>query len=338
MPPLPNPLDHTFKDAVMVYQVFKMNKKWDEQQRDALLSSVPEIHSAAWKRWQELEEQVALYSRINTVAKNLLATPEAVRILEEVREKYRQADRQFASLDGSRLEGMPAMIERVALRLSYFSGCQVGTDVDMTLSTGDNDYLAFILGNPQLENIMKKNSRDAFPWAVARYVREPLLTLQENFWRIGKKMKMRPGVPEFFQLAQKKAMPITIISAQFRPIVEGFLADKIPEVLKRARINAIDANDISASDKSTVTAQSVLTNPDQAMLLYFDGLTDAGCFQGSAAGLSACAFVLEGSEVVNEVRDSGMPFFTFRDFHDNTRILEEILARKAERQRTEANL
>jgi len=327
---LPNPLHPDYQDAVMVHEVFLRNKTWDEQQRTALLSSDPEVYSEAWKHWQKLEEQVALYCRITTVAKDLVATPEATRILEEVRQKYRQADRQFASLDVKRLGGMQTMIEWVALRMGYFADGQIGADIDRTLSTDETDYLAYILGNPQLENMMKKNSRDAFPWAVARYVREPLLTLQDNFWGIGRKMKMRPGVPEFFQLAEKQAMPITIISAQFRPIVEGFLADKIPAVLKRARINAIDANDISASDKSTVTAQSVLNNPDKAMLLYFDGLTDVGCFQGLARGLSACAFILEGSEVENGVRDSGMPFFTFRDFHQNIDILQRILTRRDE--------
>ena len=86
-------------------------------------------------------------------------------------------------------------------------------------------------------------------------------------------------------------IPISVLSANFRAIVTSCLKNLHTDNL--VSITGLSSNDITATDKETTTAQHILKNPELAVFLYIDGLSDNGCLQGIVAGATAAPVLLK---------------------------------------------
>ncbi|MFH0943112.1 MAG: hypothetical protein V1810_02950 [Candidatus Beckwithbacteria bacterium] len=331
LPKFPEPGDKYYKlleEIKAVYFTYETNKKADEEWMAAMRSDYPEVYGPALIHLEQMLGQVDAYKVGLKEARLIATTPENLAILNTVGEKNLEADKQFFSQGGEQKSQTEQMIDRVAMRLLRFDGVQFSLDFDKTLTKAD-DYLNNLPHAMQFENFMKKHGRGVLPYVMARYAREALLKLEDVYRTIGGTLEFRPGVEEFFEKTKALGIPLSIISANFRVIVTSCI-NQIP-VEKRDHlldIAGLQNTDVTAIDKEVVTARRVITRPNLANLLSIDGLSDEGCLQGVANGISAGIFVLGGTKFVEEVKKTGQPYFEFADFHDVNNIFKQILIRK----------
>lgn len=332
LPDIPQPGDllYDLADEIRITrEVFFKNKTDDETWMAMMASSIPEEYIPALAHWAEISAIVNVYKYGLETAKHEVKTPRNLKILKTVKEKYSYADSQFASLDGHQIGQEQSMIDRVATRLLYFEGEQFFSDLDKTLTESDT-YLALLPHAMQFEHYLDLHSRDSLPFVMARYARPALIAHENVYQKIGSTLKFRPGVQEFVDLTKTLGIPISVLSANFRPIVTSCLKKLHADNL--VSITGLSTNDITATDKEITTAQHILKNFDLAAFLCIDGLSDKGCINGIVKGATAGIFVLAGTDFVDQVKKTGQPFFDFHDFHDVNRILTKILQRKAELQ------
>ena len=331
LPEFPEPKDKHYnllEEIKAVHFTYEANKRADEAWMAAMRSNSPEEYGPALIHLEQMMGQVNAYNVGLREARLLVNTPENLAILNTVREKNLEADRQFFNQSREQKSQTEQMIDRVAMRLLRFDGVQFSLDFDKTLIKSD-EYLNQLPHARQFENFIKKHGRGVLPYMMARYAKEALLNLEEVYRTIGKTLEFRPGVEEFFEKTKALGIPLSIISANFRVIVTSCI-NQIP-VKKRDHlldIAGLRNTDVTAIDKEIMTARRVLVKPNLANLLSIDGLSDVGCLQGIADGISAGIFVLGGTRFTEEVKKTGQPYFEFADFNDVNNILMKILDRK----------
>ena len=332
LPDIPQPGDPFFdlvEEIKVTQEVFTQNKANDEAWMAMMCSSDSREYLPALTHWAEIKAQVNVYNYGLETAKQSVRMPKIRQILKSIKEKYSQADRQFASFDGHQINQEQSMIDRVATRLLYFDGAQFFSDMDKTLTDSDA-YLALLPHAMQFEHYLDLHGRESLPFVMARYARPALIAHEKVYKKIGSTLKFRPGVPEFVNLTKQNGITISVLSANFKAIVASCMENLHADNL--ISITGLSSNDITATDKETTTAQHILQNPNLAALLCIDGLSDTGCLEGIVKGATAGMFVLAGTDFVNDVEKTGQPFFEFNDFHDVNRIFIQILQRKAELQ------
>ena len=332
--PLPNPGDPLYEwieEIKITHIVYGANKRADEAWMEAMESNDPSEFRPALAHFNLMLAQINQYDADIFAAQVALESKTNVQALSTVRQKYQVADEKFHENFKSGDENSEeAMIERTARRVLEFSGLQAGSDWDMTM-TSSTWYLALLPPFLQFEDYLAQNGREALPLVMARYAKEALVQFEKLYQRVGGVIPLRPGVQEFFKLTKDMGVPLSILSANFRPIVVGGLG-QIP-VSNRDHLVALtglQTNSILAAHKDITAAQRIVSNPDLAQLLFLDGLSDTCSLEGPAENTAAAVFVLENTEFVNVVRSKGLPFFTFRDFHNVNETVLKIIARRDE--------
>lgn len=319
--PSPNSPQYEFLEQIQIANVvYSTNKKADQEWMTAMVSENPAEFQPALAHLDLLNAQVNQYQGEIDFAAAYLKEPKNAEILQIVRNKYVQAD--------SQLPPGTSMIDRVANRLSWFTGLQFSSDLDMTM-TENTLYLKLLAHARQFENFMELNGRETLPFVMARYAKEALVQFGPLYEKIGRTVPLRPGVKEFFKLTHDLGIPVSILSANFRDIVSGCL-EQIPAGIRShlLDVTGLQTTSILASRKDITTAKRILFNPDFANFLCLDGLSDKYCLEGSAQGTSAAIFVLSGTEFAQHVKNSGEPYFEFNDFHQINQTLLQILDRK----------
>lgn len=228
--------------------------------------------------------------------------------------KYLHADQAAKTL---------AMDDWVKARLAQFSGVQVASDVDKTI-TLNADYLKMIPGSVKAENYMAypAHGRDMFAIAFVRYWRESTVKLAGNFYRIGTHVPFRPGVENFFQLTQDANIPAALVSANFAPLVDGVKHRLNYKNIYRT--TAVEYNDLRALDKATILAELVLENPTRALAYFGDGDSDFPALEEGIRQFVAVYFALKGASFEQKLRKLNLPYYAFETFDDITATFSRL--------------
>lgn len=362
LPPIPEDSNDLGRDDIItIHQVFKANKRADKYAFLAwLLTNNQALNEYAELRGEAAEDTLAeiRYKAINEgfpldpetnqfnkdylreqcekssqrteaitqsvikLMRTMQAKKEAVvqfaSTFREIEDKYKLIDERF---DPKPSYGSPAWEEWIKARLNVFGGKVVlGTDADLTLTT-HADYLQFVPGSHMAESLLKVHSREVFPVVFARYWQEALRRIPQVFGRVGRRVESRQGVWQFFESAKKLNQPLVIMSANFEPIVKGMLQSLPQKGI--AKVYAVSAEDISATDKETVLQEIVSRYPGRTMTVFEDGESGLPLINDNVSGLVACYFALEGSKFHEALSQKQLPYYTFRDFNDNLKILEK---------------
>jgi 2-hydroxy-3-keto-5-methylthiopentenyl-1-phosphate phosphatase len=297
------------QDAQFVYDALKLH---DKQYTQALHSSDPKEQEAALN--VQKSHGVFIKNLETKILNEQMFVKEHESTLNIVASEYKKADKEFQEgvIPKNKLL---AMDERVRQRIENFDGVQMATDADLTMTT-NADYLHMIPGSVQAENYMahEKHGREKFPLVFSRYWREAIQRLASNFFTIGKNVEFRPGVQEFFEEAHKANIPRTIISANFRPLIDGILS-RLP-FKKDVRTFAVEENDISVTDKGTVLQKLVIENPQLALFYFGDGGSDLPAVQGKTGEVIACYFALKGGSFAEALKAANLPFYEYESYQD----------------------
>jgi len=310
--------------AVDANVLFETMKKADKAFKAALRSSDPAIREPALAIQREQQNQIAgLVGKMDLIRESL-GQFESTHAM--VKQRYLDADR----IHFSRLPNKPIsdytqmdMDQWVLQRLQGSSGFLIGEDADLTLTQNAN-HLSSIPLSVQAENYMAHNEhgRDTFPLAFVRYWREAMQVKGDNFYLLGSRVPLRPGVDQFYQWTRTKKIQHTIISANFRPFIKG-ITDRLPypHIIST---HAVEVDDISATDKKTVIQLEALSNPERAFIMAEDGDSGLPALEPEASEITAFYLVLEGSKVHQAVRKAQLPHYTFKDFYDNIATLQRL--------------
>lgn len=302
------------QDAHLVYESLR---RFDTEYTEALTS--PDAEKRRLARDVEAQHKLTvamLLLKMDGAKQNILEHGE---ILGAIRAQYEAADRQFFA-EQQATDGTLSMDRRVELRLAAFRGAQVATDVDKTITT-HADYLQMIPGSVQAENYMAhhEHGRETFPLVFTRYWREAMNRLASNFFEIGANVPFRPGVEEFFRRTEAANVPVSVASANFRPLVDGVISGIHTTNIRQSY--AVETDDIRATDKSTVIQEIAMQLPDEALIYIGDGDSDEPATDPDASRVVAFYLALKGGSFARKLREKGLPFYEFETFHDVINIL-----------------
>lgn len=218
--------------------------------------------------------------------------------------KYQEADWQQED---------HSMFSHIAKRLAQFDEYRVVTDVDGTLTQNPSDYLTRLTpGSAIGEPMLQEHGREHFARVFVQ-VWQPLLShVPWQFRQGGRRVPLREGVADFFQTQKEQGRTVEIISANFRPFVEGVL-DQIPKA-EGSTIYAVDADSIVATDKGTILTDIALSHPEKAIIYVGDGSSDEAALD--ARDIVACYFALEGNSFEKRLQEEGLPYFSYRTYSD----------------------
>lgn len=221
-----------------------------------------------------------------------------------IQDTYRQAD--IKAIGKSTQEHLNLRLGKKKLNLVL--------DSDGTLTTNDRDYLKISPGNGVGDRLLDALGRDKFYDVFASTWRMPLQMYPSLFYTVGKeRAKLRPGVTEFIKVANEKVIPLTILSANFEPLVQGIL-DQI-EGSETASLLAVTPDSILSTEKGACLNQLALNNPDNAVIFIGDGSSDIPAIE--ARENIGWFFAPEGSKFAQELeRQKVRHHSTFTDFYN----------------------
>lgn len=232
----------------------------------------------------------------------------------KIMDRFAEADEQTHGLDA---------FSRVRARLDKFQGKPgIVTDLDGTLTeiTDQHDHLyRYVPGSSVAEPILEAYGREAFAHVFASTWQPVLEQAPSIFNSAAQGVKFRPGVDEFFARAKRNGMETLVLSANFRPFVEGVMA-QIPAA-EDVPIVAVTADDLRATEKAIVLDHLAKQDPERALIYIGDGSSDIGAITGTVA----CYVALEGSKFASELAERGVPFFQYRDFRDVNDALSRLV-------------
>ena len=302
-------------DAHIAYVIYQ---DFDKKQLAALFGNNPDEYEKARDTEMRIKNTI---SRLQGGIEDAKHALEGDKTLTAIAAKLQTGD--YETFAG---EHTPTMDEWVLHRVAQFNGdIAIGSDVDKSL-TQHADYLQYIPGSVQAENYMahSDHGRETFPLMFARYWREALTTsMADNFYLIGSHVPLREGVPEFFGLTEQAEIPVSITSANFRPFVDGVM-NHLPIVNNIYTTTAVEVDDITATDKSTVVRRLARNLSDRAFFYIGDGESDLPAMDEEARQVVACYFALEGSIFAKQLEAEGLPYYTYRDFRDITATLQRL--------------
>jgi 2-hydroxy-3-keto-5-methylthiopentenyl-1-phosphate phosphatase len=322
----PEPVSPDISDIelrVMANVVYQTLKKRDKLFKEALFSSNGQREQALLIEEQYQNQITGLLAKIDNARSEVDSCCE---VQGAIRDKYIRADRdQFLSHPDKPVGEytQDEVDEWVLRRLEEFRGLKIGEDVDKTL-TAHADYLDLLPGSIQAENYMahEDHGRRTFPLAFVRYWQEAMQVLSHNFYVIGSRVQFRPGVEEFYERTLHSNIPHSLISANFRPFINGVMSHiPYPHILSSY---AIEPDDIRATDKCTIVRQEIMKDPLSAFAYAGDGGSDLPALEEPAAQITAFYFALEGEKFHHALREAQLPHYTYRTFHDVTATLARL--------------
>jgi len=329
LPELPDKSHPNYSFIKEVCRVASRHKEADERLLAGLNSDDLLLKSQSMAELTLIREQTIRYLEQIGFAWHQLSTDENLDTMNKIKSNYERVDSNFYL--SSNFDKHEQMVTWAASRMLALGGVQIGSDLDMTI-TSDDTYLGLLDHARSFENFIDKNGRGELAFVMARYAQS--VVTRRSYFLMGRKIPLRPGVHKFFEFCANKNIPITIMSANFRSIIDGVLS----QIQSRNRhsivhISALTPNSINASDKELVTVQTAITHPKKSLWIYADGLSDQGCFQGFANGLVGCAFILKGTELAKEMPNLNIPYFLFDNFFDNLKTMKEIFNRATQLQK-----
>ncbi len=305
-------------DAQIVFRAFKLR---DTAYLDALTSPDPQLQTIA--NTTKLGHEAFVRTLLQKISDARAKVQGQHETLDAIQNKYQQADQQFYAEQANAKEALPTD-QRVKNRIATCTGgVQIGTDVDKTL-TQHAEYLQMIPGSVQAENYMahENHGRETFPLVFSQYWREAMKTLAANFYLIGKNVPFRPGVEEFFQQTEQVGIPVSILSASFRPLINGVMSHIHANNIQRTF--AIEENDIGATDKNTILQELAAEQPDRALIYIGDGDSDFPAAESDASRVIALYFALEGGSFAKKLVGKNLPHYTFKSFEDVNAVLARL--------------
>lgn len=225
-----------------------------------------------------------------------------------------------------------SQLERVRNRLAQFEGAAaLVSDVDLTITTksveDERDYLKRLIpGSVRAEEIMEEQGREVFP-VVFVTIWQPYLQDPEGaklFRTGGYFVPIRNGVEEFFSNAQATGTELRLISANFAPFIEGVI-EKIPGNEAVTSIEAVTADDITATQKGLIIEDYAKSDPNRPLIYIGDGESDIPAIDKDRyTSVVAAYFALEGSEFADALAERNLPYFSYRDFNDINKTLQQL--------------
>jgi hypothetical protein len=314
LPDLPPPSDPNYSLIKTVLNAYGERQTSDHRLRSGLERNEP----WAIQKIQSLKEKITGYfAEIYQRRQGITENKAAMATLAQIRTTY---DRVYESIKRRPFfDKNLAMIAWAAHNLAAMGGeIQSATDMDMTM-TWSTAYLRYLPHAPQFENFLTQNGRDELAWVMARYASKflPDPAYERIYYGLGQKLPLRSGVNDWFEHAQLNGIPVTIMSANFLPIVAGCLTQIPPRNRRTIRsVLGLTPESIAAADKELMTVETVLSDPRKLLTVNLDGETDKGCFEGLAHGIVGCAFVLKDSELARRMPEYRIPYFEFSSFYD----------------------
>lgn len=231
----------------------------------------------------------------------------------------------------------PTVMDFLAHRLAQFEGYGVISDFDLSMTHGvphETVYLKpNVPGSVLLEELLAQQGRGAFNHGFVRYI-QPHLRGRESRQRIHDAGRIavdfRPGVFELFEDLREEGIPRTILSANFKPFVEGAISDTPLDRDPDLVIRAVTHDDTTSTDKHTVIQLIAAQDPRRATVYIGDGASD----ENADADI---IFALEDSPYDQSLTRQGKPHLTYVTFHDVNVQLHE-LAVAAEQLRQQSSL
>jgi 2-hydroxy-3-keto-5-methylthiopentenyl-1-phosphate phosphatase len=112
----------------------------------------------------------------------------------------------------------------------------------------------------------------------------------------------------------RKGIPITVISTNFTPFVEGVL-NRLPKPAEGShRIHAVDRGNVLSTQKGHVIQTLAVENPNAAICYVGDGASDIPAIDASS--VVAGYFALHGSSFERALKERNIPHLPFRTGHD----------------------
>lgn len=202
-------------------------------------------------------------------------------------------------------------------------GVQFIFDMDLTLT--QEVFLNHLPGSSLAEPYIKAYGREAF---INMYVRfwEPALSngrAASIFEKVGKRTNERPGVHNFFKYAEKKGIPVQIVSANFEPVVNGF-ASKLP-YRNLVGVHSVKVGDVTVTDKSTRVVEIAASDADRAVLYGGDAASDEPAADQNARQVVGAYFPLKNASFEQILKNAQLPHEPFVDFFDILRTVQSAL-------------
>ncbi len=229
---------------------------------------------------------------------------------EEVASKIQKADRASQGLD---------MSHRVAARFAEFDGnIQTAFDVDNTITTSGTYLEATIPGSVLAEPMLQERGRQDFPEVFVRTWRHVLAEDKgaDILYEGGRShhVQIRKGVDNLFTHLRNEGIPRKILSANFKPFVDGVLSKTVLGSDPDLQIYTNTVNDISPTDKGAYLQAFAQSDTSRALIYVGDGSSDIPALE--ARNVVACYFALAGSEFAKALEEEHIPYFSYRDFDE----------------------
>lgn len=233
----------------------------------------------------------------------------------QISAKLKSADEKSGGVD---------MLQRAANRFSVFQNFprQI-TDFDGNI-TSDVSHIDKIPGSEVAEPLLAEYGREIFPKVFTRIWRELLIHSPQLFREAGKYAKVRAGVNEFFRYMKDHGATVEILSANFRPLVEGIL-ETIPHA-RGERIWAVEEDSILSTDKGTIVEHAAKSDPDTPLIYVGDSSSDIPALEASS--YVALWLAPEDSSFAKVLKDRNLTHLTYKTWFDQIEILKQIRERQ----------
>src|SRR5260221_1806850 len=186
-------------------------------------------------------------------------------------------------------------------------------------NTERNYLMPNVPGSEVLEQHFLDYGRDNFARPFIENIQPYLKSHPELFHEGGRNaVVLRKGVVEFFTSLARKQTQRTILSANFKPFIEGGLYDTPLRYDKGLRIIAITHDDISSKDKDTALKLLAADNPNNAIIYIGDGASDMKAAIAFKHHAIAGIFAFKDSDFDRELstQEPPIPHLTYTDFNE----------------------
>ncbi len=284
----------------------------DKEYHKAVIASDGRLSDGIWKYRRTLERQTQRLTD-GLAAQRRIVQDTNPAIIHQIQYNLSETDEDMSK----------PMEERVYNLAMRFPGkAQIVTDGDGTLTTNTHEYLRYIPGSLVAESRVRRHGRNAFPFVFSQNWREPLILFPHLFELVGREFAtVRPGVFEFFTEAKQNGVQISILTANFEPVTNGFLQQN-PQASDGVIVWGVTPDDITSTDKEVALQRFSYTLPDNPVIYIGDGESDKSAAEAREDVL--VYFALEGSPFERYLQEKGARYFTYDTFTDIQEKIEEL--------------